>query len=91
MISAGFSVRRFADLEGILHIPQLTTASSHLQFIFGPELVTVASGETQNPRRNIPKATRRFVYRLIFLWVLRVAESSSSSYIREATCSGFFQ
>ncbi|EOD50693.1 putative proline-specific permease protein [Neofusicoccum parvum UCRNP2] len=33
-------------------------------FITSPELIALAAGETVAPRRNIPKAARRFVWRL---------------------------
>jgi amino acid transporter len=33
-------------------------------FITSPELIAIAAGETVDPRRNIPKAARRFVWRL---------------------------
>jgi amino acid transporter len=42
---------------------------SGFAFIVGPELVAVTAGETQNPRRNIAKAARRFIWRLMFFYV----------------------
>jgi amino acid transporter len=33
-------------------------------FITSPELIAIAAGETVAPRRNIPKAARRFIWRL---------------------------
>jgi amino acid transporter len=33
-------------------------------FITSPELIAIAAGETVDPRRNIPKAAKRFVWRL---------------------------
>ncbi|GMM54391.1 hypothetical protein DAKH74_010070 [Maudiozyma humilis] len=39
-------------------------------YILGPELVSVTSAECQDQRRNIAKASRRFVYRLIIFYVL---------------------
>jgi amino acid transporter len=39
-------------------------------FIFSPELITTAAGEAVSPRRNIPKATDRFIYRLFTFYVL---------------------
>lgn len=38
-------------------------------FILGPELVALTSAEAQDARRNIQKASRRFVYRLIFFYI----------------------
>ncbi|KAL1974273.1 hypothetical protein VTN31DRAFT_5833 [Thermomyces dupontii] len=43
---------------------------SGFSFIFSPELITTAAGEAVAPRRNIPKATSRFIYRLIAFYVL---------------------
>lgn len=39
-------------------------------FILGPELVVLTSTEAQDSRRNIEKAARRFVWRLIFFYVV---------------------
>lgn len=36
----------------------------------GSEMVVVASGETENPRRNIPKAVRRVFWRITIFYVL---------------------
>lgn len=36
----------------------------------GVETVAVAAGETENPRRNIPKAVRRVFYRILFFYVI---------------------
>ncbi|KAM3497678.1 hypothetical protein MY10362_008980 [Beauveria mimosiformis] len=37
-------------------------------FITSPELIAIAAGETVAPRRNIPKAARRFVWRLAIFY-----------------------
>lgn len=37
-------------------------------FITSPELIAIAAGETVSPRRNIPKAARRFVWRLALFY-----------------------
>ncbi|OAA63484.1 proline permease PrnB [Niveomyces insectorum RCEF 264] len=39
-------------------------------FYFGPELIVFTAGEMRNPRKNLPKACRRFFYRLTFFYVL---------------------
>ncbi|KAG0224210.1 hypothetical protein BGW42_005289 [Actinomortierella wolfii] len=39
-------------------------------FITSPELIAIAAGETIDPRRNIPKAARRFVLRLAIFYGL---------------------
>ena len=36
----------------------------------GVEMVAVAAGEAENPRKNIPKAVRRVFWRIIFFYVL---------------------
>ncbi len=43
---------------------------SGFSFICSPELITTAAGETEAPRRNIPKATKRFIWRLVFFYIL---------------------
>lgn len=42
---------------------------SGFAFICSPELVSIAGGECQKPRRNIPKACNRFIYRLCFFYI----------------------
>jgi amino acid transporter len=37
-------------------------------FVMSPELIAVAAGETEAPRRNIPKAVKRFVARLALFY-----------------------
>ncbi|KAM4065372.1 amino acid permease [Hirsutella rhossiliensis] len=37
-------------------------------FVTSPELIAIAAGETVAPRRNIPKAARRFVWRLAIFY-----------------------
>ena len=37
-------------------------------FITSPELIAIAAGETIDPRRNIPKAAKRFVWRLAIFY-----------------------
>ncbi|KAL4813595.1 proline-specific permease [Aspergillus spinulosporus] len=43
---------------------------SGFSFIFSPELITTAAGEVEAPRRNIPKATKRFIYRVFTFYIL---------------------
>ncbi|KAH8174713.1 amino acid permease domain-containing protein [Sarocladium implicatum] len=38
----------------------------------GSEMVVVASGETENPRRNIPRAVRRVFWRIAIFYVLSI-------------------
>lgn len=45
-------------------------ARAGFAFITSPELIAVASGETVAPRRNIPKAVRRFIWRLAIFYGL---------------------
>ncbi|KAF9283486.1 Proline-specific permease, partial [Linnemannia elongata] len=42
--------------------------SAGFAFITSPELIAIAAGETIDPRRNIPKAARRFVWRLALFY-----------------------
>ncbi|CAO2655101.1 Nn.00g101650.m01.CDS01 [Neocucurbitaria sp. VM-36] len=42
---------------------------SGFSFYFGPELIIVTSGEMYHPRKNLPIASRRFFYRLVFFYV----------------------
>ncbi|KAI6782592.1 Proline-specific permease-like protein [Emericellopsis cladophorae] len=45
-------------------------ASAGFAFITSPELIATAAGETVAPRRNIPKAARRFIWRLAVFYGL---------------------
>ncbi|KAI3394236.1 hypothetical protein diail_3011 [Diaporthe ilicicola] len=47
-----------------------TLVFSVFAFAFAPELIVVTGGEMQSPRRNLPSAGRRYIYRLIFFYVL---------------------
>lgn len=44
--------------------------SSGFAFITSPELIAIAAGECLAPRRNLPKAARRFVWRLAVFYGL---------------------
>lgn len=61
--------------------------------MLSPELITIAAGESEAPRRNIPKAGRRFVYRLIVFYILgslviSVIVSSQDPQLLQAVSSG---
>ncbi|ODV83826.1 hypothetical protein CANARDRAFT_9117 [[Candida] arabinofermentans NRRL YB-2248] len=45
---------------------------SGFSFILSPELITSAAAEAQNPRKVIPKASSRFIYRLIFFYIVGI-------------------
>lgn len=38
----------------------------------GTELVGIAAGETENPRKNVPRAIRKTFYRILFFFILTV-------------------
>lgn len=42
--------------------------SAGFAFITSPELIAITAGEAVAPRRNIPKAARRFIYRLAIFY-----------------------
>lgn len=43
---------------------------SAFAFILTPELITACASEAEHPRINLPKATDRFIYRMIFFYVM---------------------
>lgn len=43
---------------------------SAIAFIFAPELIIISGGEMESPRRNVPTAARRYIYRLVFFYIL---------------------
>ncbi|KAM0424395.1 hypothetical protein ACHAPT_010315 [Fusarium lateritium] len=38
-------------------------------YILCPELIPMTAGESVAPRRNVPKATNRYIYRMVFFYV----------------------
>ncbi|UPL00344.1 hypothetical protein LCI18_011278 [Fusarium solani-melongenae] len=45
-------------------------AFSVFSFNFGPELIVITGGEMRAPRKNLPRAAKTFVYRLITFYIL---------------------
>jgi amino acid transporter len=59
----------------------------------GVEMVAVAAGEAENPRKNIPKAVRRVFWRIIFFYVfgsfiIGVCISSNDPQLTDKNASG---
>jgi yeast amino acid transporter len=46
-----------------------TLVLSAFPFTFAPELMVVTAGEMKSPRRNLPIAARRYIYRLFFFYI----------------------
>jgi len=46
-----------------------TFVLSAFPFTFAPELLIVTAGEMHSPRRNLPIAARRYIYRLVFFYL----------------------
>ncbi|CEP63446.1 proline permease PUT4 LALA0_S08e02652g [Lachancea lanzarotensis] len=66
---------------------------SGFSFVLMPELVTSCSAESVNPRVNMPKACKRFVYRLAFFYicgvlVIGVVVGSNNTRLLNALASG---
>lgn len=66
---------------------------SGFAFVLSPETITIAAGESEAPRRNIPKASKRFIYRLIIFYVLgtlvvSVIVASNDADLLQAVSSG---
>lgn len=49
-----------------------TMVLSVFPFVFAPELLIVTGGEMESPRRNLPKASKRYFYRLVFFYCCSV-------------------
>ncbi|OAL06471.1 histidine permease [Phaeosphaeriaceae sp. SRC1lsM3a] len=49
-----------------------TLILSVFPFTFAPELLVATGGEMQSPRRNLPIAARRYIYRLLIFYVCSV-------------------
>ena len=66
---------------------------SGFAFILSPETIAITAGESKAPRRNIPRASKRFVYRLIVFYVLgtlvvSVIVASNDTDLLQAVSSG---
>ncbi|KAF2684846.1 histidine permease [Lentithecium fluviatile CBS 122367] len=46
-----------------------TLVLSAFPFTFAPELLIATGGEMESPRRNLPIAARRYIYRLVFFYI----------------------
>ncbi|KAF2658263.1 hypothetical protein K491DRAFT_676514 [Lophiostoma macrostomum CBS 122681] len=46
-----------------------TLVLSAFPFTFAPELLIATGGEMQSPRRNLPIAARRYIYRLVIFYI----------------------
>ncbi|KAF9878518.1 proline-specific permease [Colletotrichum karsti] len=55
---------------GVLAAFVATWCFSVFAFVFSPELLIITGGEMQNPRQNLPRAGRRFIWRLVIFYVL---------------------
>ncbi|EOA81047.1 hypothetical protein ACJQWK_10082 [Exserohilum turcicum] len=49
-----------------------TLVLSAFPFAFAPELLVATGGEMESPRRNLPTAARRYIYRLVFFYIFSV-------------------
>ncbi|KAG7916158.1 hypothetical protein KL927_003623 [Ogataea polymorpha] len=45
---------------------------SAFAFVLSPELITACAAEAEAPRSNLPKACKRFIYRLAFFYIVGV-------------------
>ena len=66
---------------------------SGFAFVLSPESITIAAGESEAPRRNIPRASKRFIYRLIVFYVMgtlvvSVIVASNDADLLQAVSSG---
>jgi amino acid transporter len=52
-----------------------TMVLSVFPFTFAPELLVATGGEMESPRRNLPTAARRYIYRLVIFYVFSVLAS----------------
>ncbi|RFU26547.1 hypothetical protein B7463_g9791, partial [Scytalidium lignicola] len=46
-----------------------TIVASAFPFTFAPELLVTTGGEMKSPRRNLPKASNRYFFRLVFFYI----------------------
>ncbi|CAG9950125.1 unnamed protein product, partial [Clonostachys rosea f. rosea IK726] len=73
LICSCSSLRVAALPQKALSADSLPSGKVFIQATFsygGSEMVAVAAGETENPRRNIPKAVRRVFWRILLFYVL---------------------
>ncbi|KAL4861430.1 amino acid permease/ SLC12A domain-containing protein [Aspergillus spectabilis] len=46
-----------------------TLVLSALPFTFAPEFLIITAGEMQNPRKSLPRAAKRYIYRILFFYI----------------------
>ncbi|KAL3460949.1 amino acid permease/ SLC12A domain-containing protein [Aspergillus heterothallicus] len=46
-----------------------TLTLSALPFTFAPEFLILTTGEMANPRRTLPRAAKRYIYRILFFYI----------------------
>lgn len=61
-LTTGAAGRFCALLYGMIY--------SSFSFNFGPELMVITSGEMRAPRKNLPRAATRFIWRLLIFYAL---------------------
>ena len=66
---------------------------SGFAFVLSPETITIAAGESKAPRRDIPRASKRFIYRLVIFYVMgtlvvSVIVASNDEELLQAVSSG---
>ncbi|GME74783.1 unnamed protein product [Ambrosiozyma monospora] len=70
-----------------------STIKAGFSFILSPELIACAASEAEAPRINLPKATNRFIYRLMFFYffgplTISVIIASNDSRLMGAIAAG---
>lgn len=78
--SSGSFVSHFIGEDGIFpngFTPVFITMMSVVYAFQGSEIMGVAAGETENPEKNIPKAIKTIIYRIIIFYILAVVVVSA--------------
>jgi lysine-specific permease len=65
----GTEVFRVGGIQGLGVLSTFLTAGFSFQ---GTELVGVAAGESENPRKNVPKAIKQVFWRIILFYILSI-------------------
>lgn len=65
----GVSVFNYSGIQGLGILTTFLTAGFSFQ---GTELVGVAAGESENPRKNVPKAIKQVFWRIVLFYILSI-------------------
>lgn len=68
-VNYGLDTFRYGGVRGLGMLSTFLTAGFSFQ---GTELIGVAAGESENPRKNVPKAIKQVFWRIVLFYILAI-------------------